>query len=316
MSKTQPMLLGMDGGGTVTTTWLADAEGRVLGQGHSGPTNIKAVGATSARTELDLSIFSAFRNAEIEPCPIEVSCLGLAGFDRPEDREWLTNWATGSVWAKHLILVSDGDLVVAAGTPEGWGVGVIAGTGSIAVGRGRAGEKARSGGWGHIFGDEGSGYAIAVAALKRIARFHDGRDPRGASGKDPLTRQICNHLSIPGPQSLIASIYNGKFDRAKIAMMAVEVLAAEAEDPSIFHEILEPAGVELAKMVQAVARKIGVAEGHLPLAMAGSFLLASTSLSKVLMNRLSEAGYQVQATPVTNPVEGALALARQGLESR
>ncbi len=35
--------------------------------------------------------------------------------------------------------VNDGDLVVAAGTPEGWGVGVIAGTGSIAVGRAQVG---------------------------------------------------------------------------------------------------------------------------------------------------------------------------------
>ena len=90
-----PVLLGMDGGGTTTKTWLADSEGRVLGRGEAGPTNIKAVGPKSAMFELDMSILAAFEDAGIDPCPIEVSCLGLAGFDRADDRLWLQDWAKG-----------------------------------------------------------------------------------------------------------------------------------------------------------------------------------------------------------------------------
>ena len=269
-----------------------------------------------AVNSVDMSILSAFHDAGIDPCPIEVSCLGLAGFDRPADRAWLQNWAEGSSWVRRLLLVNDGDLVVAAGTPEGWGVGVIAGTGSIAVGRGQDGSKARSGGWGYVFGDEGSGYAVAVSALRRIARFADGRDSRGGSEDDPLTRRICAALGISGPSGLVAGVYDERFNRAKVAMLAVEVIAAANEDSSVVDEILEPAGVELAKMVLAVAAKIGVRSGPLPLAMAGSFLLSCPCVSQVLIHRLAGAGYQVQPTPVPNPVEGALVLARQEWESR
>ena len=69
------------------------------------PSNIKAVGAKSAMTELDFSILSAFRDAGIEPCPVEVSCLGLAGFDLPHDKTWLQTWASSAVWARRLLLV-------------------------------------------------------------------------------------------------------------------------------------------------------------------------------------------------------------------
>ena len=103
--------------------------------GAAGPSNAKSVGLEAARRALDGAIGAAFVDAGIEPVPVEVACLGLAGFDRPDDRKILVGWADEARLASRLVLVNDGDLVVAAGTPEGWGVGVIAGTGSIAVGR-------------------------------------------------------------------------------------------------------------------------------------------------------------------------------------
>ena len=132
---TQRMLLGVDGGGTSTEAWLAEVGGEVLGRGVSGPSNAKAVGMEAARQALDAALDAAFDDAGLEPAPVDAACLGLAGFDRPDDRTILTGWADEARLARRLVLVNDGDLVVAAGTPEGWGVGVIAGTGSIAVGR-------------------------------------------------------------------------------------------------------------------------------------------------------------------------------------
>jgi N-acetylglucosamine kinase-like BadF-type ATPase len=307
---TRGLILGVDGGGTVTTTWIADAEGNVLGRGQSGASNIKAVGAKAAMTALDLSIFSAFQDAGLELGPIDVSCLGLAGFDRPDDKDWLNRWAANSAWARRLILVNDGDLVVAAGTPEGWGVGLIAGTGSIAVGRAPDGRKERAGGWGFLFGDEGSAFAIAVAGLKRVARHADGRDPEKAGG-DAVTSQICRFLEIDGPQELIAAVYGPGFDRARIARLAPAVVAAAEEDPTIIDEILEPAGRELAEMVIAVARKLGWRDCRLPLAMAGGFLLKCPIVSRILVDLLRKEGYEVEPRAVPEPVEGAIILARR-----
>ncbi len=312
-SMTDLLLLGVNGGGTSTTAWLADAEGRLLGRGVAGPSNIKAIGADAAREGLDRSIRSAFENAGLEVGPVEVSCLGLAGFDRPEDKRWLEGWAEGSPWARRLVLVNDGDLVVAAGTPEGWGVGVIAGTGSIAVGRSRDGRSSRAGGWGYLFGDEGSGYAVALAGLRKVAHYQDGRYGRVLAGADPLSVRLCEALGIASTAELVSAIYREGVDRAKIASLATAVVAAAEEDSSIAPEILEPAGVELARMVAAAARRIEIDSGTLPLALAGSFLLNASRVSKVLVHRLIEMGFEVQATPVPEPVEGALVLARRML---
>ena len=307
-----PFILGMDGGGTVTTTWIADSDGIVLGRGHSGPSNIKAVGANTARNSLDLSILAAFQDAGLEVSPVEVSCLGLAGFDRPADKQWLETWAAESAWAQRLVLVNDGDLVVAAGTPEGWGVGVIAGTGSIAVGRDRDGRKSRSGGWGFILSDEGSAFAVAVAALRRVVRYADGRDSKRSEG-DPLSRRIFEALGIPSIDGLVAAVYDDGLDRAKLAWLAPAVVASAEEDPSIVAEILHPAACELAEMVVAVARNLGWSGGKLPLAMAGGFLLRSPIISDRLLGLLASEGYDVNATDVWEPVQGAMVLARRAL---
>src|SRR5262249_24385520 len=149
-SMTQRLLLGVDGGGTSTAAWLAGPGEEVLGRGVSGPSNAKAVGMEAARRALRAAIPAPVGDPRVQPAPVAAACRGLAGFDRPDDRATLAGWADEARVARRLVLVNDGDLVVAAGTPEGWGVGVIAGTGSIAVGRTPDGRTARAGGWGHL----------------------------------------------------------------------------------------------------------------------------------------------------------------------
>jgi N-acetylglucosamine kinase-like BadF-type ATPase len=303
-------LLGIDGGGTSTIAWLADAEGRVLGRGRAGPSNLKTVGADAARQALEQAISLAFAEAGLVVVPVESACLGLAGFDRPEDRELLLAWSDRGPWARRLAVVNDGALVLAAGTPEGWGLGIIAGTGSIAVGRARDGRTARAGGWGPIIGDEGSAYAVTLAALRRVARRADGRDPK-RSEHDPLTERLCQALAIDGPSQLVSAIYAPGFDRARIAGLAPSVVAAAEDDPTLVDEILAPAGRELADAVGAVARALDWHGGRLPLAMAGGFLLSTPIVVRNLLDHLARAGYDADPTPVAEPVEGALVLARR-----
>jgi N-acetylglucosamine kinase-like BadF-type ATPase len=306
------MLLGVDGGGTSTEAWLAGADGAVLGRGASGPSNAKAVGMEAARRALNVAIRGAFDDAGLEPSPADVACLGLAGFDRPEDRAILTGWADEARIARRLVLVNDGDLVIAAGTPEGWGVGVIAGTGSIAVGRTPDGRTARAGGWGHLIGDEGSAYVFVLDALRLVARRDDGRAPRPA-GPDPLTARLCKALGVTRASQIVTAIYAPESTRARIASLAPEALAACDESPEDAARLLRPAGAALAEIIAAVARSLGWLSGPLPLAAAGSFLLSAEAVRRAMIDDLIGRGYQPALTAVPEPVRGAVILAGRAL---
>jgi N-acetylglucosamine kinase-like BadF-type ATPase len=305
-------LLGIDGGGTTTKAWLAEPGCRVLGQGTAGPSNAKSVGLEAARWALNTAIRGAFHAAGLTPDPVNAICLGLAGFDRPDDRKILSEWAEEACWAHKILLVNDGDLVIAAGTPEGWGIGVIAGTGSIAVGRTRDGRTARAGGWGHLIGDEGSAYRVVLDALRLIARRADGREAQ-LTKYDPLTERICSALGIANASQIVSAIYLPEFTRARIASFAPEVLTACTEMPETCIHLLSSAGAALAEMVAATARSLGWQSGMLPLGMAGSFLLAAKPVQKAMIDQLMRDGYQLDITSVTDPVQGAVILAERAL---
>jgi N-acetylglucosamine kinase-like BadF-type ATPase len=317
MTAARPLLLGVDGGGTTTAAWLADSAGAgpggVLGRGQSGPSNAKAVGLPAELAALDRAIAGAFADAGREIAPVEIACLGLAGFGRTEERQALGEWAEARRLARRVLTVTDGALVVAAGTPEGWGVGVIAGTGSIAVGRDRQGRTARAGGWGHLFGDEGSAYAVVINALRRVARRADGREPAGRT-PDPLTVRLCEAVGVRDPSGLVTALYAPGVDRTAIAALAPVVLGAAEDDPAIVEDLLIPAGHDLAEAAAAVARALGWPSGPLPLALAGGFLLGSEAVVRGLLGRLERSGYAPAPTRVTEPVRGALALARRALD--
>lgn len=307
------MLLGIDGGGTSTVAWLTDASGELLGHGRSGPSNVKAIGPESARAALDQAIAAAFADAAIPRQAVNSACFGIAGFDRPEDRDLLRAWSDESGWAHFLTLVNDGDLLLAAGTAEGWGLGVIAGTGSIAVGRAADGTRARAGGWGHLIGDEGSGYAVALAALRLIAQRADGREPCPPHG-DALAEEMLRALDIASPAQLVATIYSPVYDRTRIASLASAVVSAATRDPEIDRTLLEPAGRALGQAALAVANLLGWHTGVVPLALGGGFLLSAPTVRRSLVAHLEQAGLAPNVTEVSEPVRGAVTLARRAFE--
>ncbi len=309
---TDPFLLGVDGGGTSTEAWVSLPGGRVLGRGRAGPSNVRAVGDLVARKALGDAIAAAFADARLDPAPAAVACFGLAGFDRPDERALLTAWARDSGWADRLVAANDGDLVVAAGTPENWGVGVIAGTGSIAVGRDREGRKARAGGWGHLIGDEGSAYVVVLDALRIVARRADPRESPSATG-DRLAERLCLALGVSTPSQIPTALYAPGCDRARIAGLAPEVIAASREDPEAVVPLLEAAGRCLAEQIVAVARALDLPRSGLPLALAGGFLLSADVVSAAMIHALASSGYGVTTTSVPDPVQGAIAIAEREL---
>ncbi len=249
---------------------------------------------------------AAFANAGLEPQTVRGACLGLAGVGREADQQPIVGWAQAHRLGEKIRVTGDAEPIFAAGLKQGAGVVLICGTGSLAWGRDAAGNVARTGGWGYLFGDEGSGYTIALAGLRAAVQSADGRRP-----PTPLLGQFQKRLQAATPPDLIEMVYHSEMTREKIASLAYVVFEVASQDP-IAKKIVDTAAEELATMISVLARRLGFAHQGYPLAMAGSVILNQHALRQQLVERLT--GVQLapsELRDVPEPVAGAVIMARE-----
>jgi N-acetylglucosamine kinase-like BadF-type ATPase len=200
--------------------------------------------------------------------------IGLAGLDRPVDEAiWREAIAKlPSPFPPELTFTNDAELILSV-HPERVGLGLICGTGSIVVGRDKAGNKGRAGGWGHFFGDEGSGLWFGREALRAAAHSADGRGPQTL-----LLELILREWNLAQPDELIGQVYvSPRPDNARIARLAGVVFTAAEAGDKVASQLVEIAAQELAQAVQATYHKLVFAEPP-ALAIAGGVLLSSNLL--------------------------------------
>lgn len=293
----QNCFIGIDGGGTKTTAVIVDATGTEVARANGGTSNSSVIGPEAAASVV-VDIINSAQSQVPGAAVLSGGWAGLSGFGRPSDHKMLRPLLEPLIVDLHL--TNDIELVL-AGLPGTVGVAVISGTGSIVAGRNAAGEYIRVGGWGHIFGDEGSGYGIGRDALKAISRCIDGRGP-----KTSLTKLIFHDLGITEPFDLISRIYHPSMDKAAIARLAKFPLdQAHGGDP-VSIQIVDEAADQLADMVTTAARRLGF-DLELPLALTGGNLLHILFLRERLLSRLREQWESVLPIIVVDP---ALAAAR------
>jgi N-acetylmuramic acid 6-phosphate etherase len=265
------------------------------------------VGKERALAALDEAVNAAFLAAKTERCPVAGACLGLAGADRLDDQGMIREWAQRVQLADRVDVTNDAAILLGAGTPEGWGLALIAGTGSFAFGRSADGRRARAGGWGYLLGDEGSAYAIVIAGLQAVARAADGRGPATR-----LTERFMKHLGLAQPQELIAAVYRSGRDRADLAALAPLVLE-EAEKDEVGGTIVDREARELALAGEAVIRQLRW-QGPIPIALAGGLLLGSQVYQKRVLDALTSFGVSLGPIAlVEEPASGAVQLAVRAL---
>ena len=308
----EQLILGIDSGGSKTIACLGrmtdSGQPRELGRGAAGPANLQSVERSVVLRNISDAIAAAFAAANVPRCTVASAVLAAAGSDRDENRKIFTDWANEIALANRFRTVHDAWPVLAAGTPECWGVALISGTGSIAFGRAADGRTARAGGWGFLFGDEGSGYALAVAGLRAAAQAADGR---GIPTK--LLDAALKHFQIDRPEALVAAVYPMANDRQRIAEMARLVLDMAAANDAAAMAIVDDAARQLAAMVAAVAAKLDTSDKMTPLAITGGILVASQMLQKRLVEELQKLNVSVgPIAVVSEPVLGALKLACDG----
>lgn len=299
--------LGIDGGGTHTVALLGE-DGprgpRVLGRGEAGPANMKAVGPARAFAELGRAVDAAFAAARLARGPVGSACLGLAGAGRPDEQAAVRGWAERIALADDVQVTADVALPITL-LPDGWGVAVVAGTGSCVWARADDGRTTRAGGWGSLLGDEGSGYALALGALRLVARRADGRE-RGTS----LTERLLRRVGAAEPSDLIRVVHGGEWDRTRLSGLAADVIRAADEGDTLAERLVGDQVRELAECVVAAAAGVGIPPAAVPLALAGGLLVGAPTYRDRLLRQLRGLGIRPDhVIAVSEPAEGALRMA-------
>ncbi|MEP7137764.1 MAG: BadF/BadG/BcrA/BcrD ATPase family protein [Chloroflexota bacterium] len=294
-------VIGVDGGGTKTLALLADAAGQVVASGVSGASNYNVVGFEKACAALEDAINLAREN---HPGEISALCLGLAGAGRQADIEKFHTWAVAKFPGTAVKVVNDAELLLAAGSPIGPVLALICGTGSIVYGRTATGELIRAGGWGYLFGDEGSGYAIGVAALRAVMQEYDGRGPLTL-----LTELVLRRRGLSSPAELVRNIYGAKSPRLEVASLSDLVELAASQMDRVALAILDEAARELSRTVAVVYPQLGTATA--PLVISGGTILHGTYLQTAFHHACATLGLMfTMVRHVPQPAEGAVQLAR------
>jgi N-acetylglucosamine kinase-like BadF-type ATPase len=271
-----PCFLGIDGGGSKTLAVLVDAQGQERGRGLAGSSNYAAVGVEQAVANLHLAAQQAVQLAGCR-LPVKAIWLGLAGVDRPADHALLLPHV--QPLAETIRLTNDAELLLSA-LDDAVGVALVAGTGSIALGRDARGVIARAGGWGHILGDEGSGYDIGRLALQAAARAADGRGEATS-----LLERIMTAWNLERPDDIIGRVY-GEDDKAAIARLSSLVfLAAQAGD-RVARKIVQHAADELALAVFTVCAALDFSGKPVALALGGGLLIHESAFRSQALRRL------------------------------
>ena len=303
------IVLAIDGGGSRTRCLAVNRDGQIVGAAESGPSNHLLV----PRDVVLESLAEAMRKALTESAsvPEQVVCVsaGMAGVDYDK---------TGSAEMEEVFreigftrLLVAGDMVIAhAGALGGRpGVLALAGTGSCILGVGPGGERVKVGGWGPVYGDEGSAYRIGQTALRVAARSYDGRGPQTT-----LVGLLLNVLKLNNFSETLERVYAGKMEPRQIAALSrVAYQAAESGDEAA-REIFLQAGEDLAEAVAAAARRLDLERGELFVSYQGSVFEACGVVRQRFTEVLKQSFPSVVITPPRfEPVVGALLLACESI---
>jgi N-acetylglucosamine kinase-like BadF-type ATPase len=244
--------LGVDGGGSKTAFALIDDTGQLLARAQAPTSYYFTEGFDVVENVLRHGVTAICDSAGVGTADIDAAFFGIPGYGESSADLARLDAVPASILG-HDRYSCDNDMVCGwAGSLAGEdGINVISGTGSMTYGE-RLGAGHRVGGWGELFGDEGSAYWIAVQGLNAFSRMSDRRLPRSALYD--MMRDRLQLTSDLDAVSLVIERWGG--NRSAIADLARTVTAAAAHDP-VADRILHEAVDELAALVETTRVALG-----------------------------------------------------------
>ncbi|MCU0228381.1 MAG: ATPase [Bryobacterales bacterium] len=293
------LYLGVDGGQSSTTALIADAEGNILGRGVGGPCNHvgKAEGRARFESAMNQCLGEACQAAGLsrDGLELEAVCMGFSG--GAEDKD---TYLREAVTASHYVLTTDAWIALAGATGGAAGVMTISGTGSIALGRNAAGITQRVGGWGYVYGDEGSGFDITRQAMRAALRQAEGWGP-----PTRLHDLLLEAENAPDANTLMHWFYTDAYPRVRVARLSRLVDQAAREGDAIALEILHNAAQQLATMAAVTRERLFAPAEPAVISYVGGVFESEIVRERYRMLVCLEDGNQCVA-PIHGPAEGAL----------
>ena len=296
------MYLGVDGGGTKTALCLVDEGGHVAAQTQAPSCYYFKEGIELVGRVLQRGIDEVCEQASITTAEIRHAFFGLPTYGEVSGDMPTLDAVPGEILG-HSRYACDNDTVCGwAGSLGGVdGINVVSGTGSITYGE-RLGRGARVGGWGDLFGDEGSAYWISIKGLNAFTRMSDGRLPVG-----PLHEALCTHLELAADLDLVDVVLNRwQGGRSEIAALSRIVAEAAETGDECAARILSEAADELARLVDTTRRTLNFGpEEKVPVSYSGG-VFSVRSIVEGFGSALEDLhdGYELRK-PLYSPVMGA-----------
>jgi N-acetylglucosamine kinase-like BadF-type ATPase len=297
------IFLGVDGGQSHTEAVVADEFGQILGFGLGGASNHAEI--PGGRERLRNAIIDSVGQA-ISASPhlrVSDSHFTSAHFGMTGGADYKEEIIREIIDAEHFSIGHDAPTALASGTGGKCGIVVISGTGSAIYGENERGEKARAGGLGYLFSDEGSGFWLSTQTIRLAIKSQDGVIENAG-----LERLVLDYFKVEKIRDLTTPFYNGKVSRDEIASFARVVHDEATKGNEILREQIKFGANSLVENVKSVANRLQFVDKFEVVGVGGMFQgeLMQKFFIEYLAEKVPKANF---IKPRFKPAVGALLLA-------
>lgn len=300
-------VLGIDGGGTKTNGIVADENGTVYMQtvtSRSNPNTLSKAEFEKVMSDMILELKTQQPDIFEE---LTVCFAGMAGVGESGRDAEVANLLKKYLPTKTQVFVNhDAINALYSGTLGAPGIVQIAGTGSIAFGMNEVNKKVRTGGWGYLFDDEGSGFYIGNEALRAVFQDFDGR---GLT--TDLTNRVLQHFNVSYVPDIIGQVYGHEHPRSVIAPLSKHVVEAAVANDEVAKNIILKACESMVSCIYSCHRQL-FKENHQTIIVLSGGVFTNVQLFIQLLNKLTSEAMpnveyrQTQVSPVGGAIVGGL----------
>ncbi len=300
--------LGVDIGSSKSHAIIADETGKIHGFGEGGPGNHEVVGYAGLEATLKLVTDKALSSSGLAREHIVGAGFGVSGYDWPSERTPTMSAISSLGLSAHLELVNDTLLGLIAGTEDGWGIAVVAGSGENCWGRDPRGRIGRMTGSGSSMGEYGGASTIAEKTIHVVSKAWSQRGPPTS-----LTQVLLETTGALDIEDLIEGLTQDRYQVS--AEIAPDVFHAAEEEDTVALEVVQWAGEQLGSMVIGVVRQLNFQDEIFDVVEMGGVFNAGKLLTDPFHNTVLKEAPGARFVPLkVPPVIGAVLLAMEHAE--